>query len=29
VISGDLTAKQFADVVVPKLNALIKEKSQS
>ena len=27
VMNGQSTAKQFADVVVPKLNALIKEKS--
>jgi multiple sugar transport system substrate-binding protein len=29
VIAGELTARQFADLVVPKLNALIKEKSQA
>jgi ABC-type glycerol-3-phosphate transport system substrate-binding protein len=28
VMSGEITAKQFADVVAPKLNALIKEKAQ-
>jgi multiple sugar transport system substrate-binding protein len=29
VIGGEVTAKQFADVVVPRLNALIKEKAPS
>ena len=29
LIGGETTARQFVDVVVPRLNALIKEKAQA